>query len=171
MDTQIVTVAISGAVSLVSAFGSILLKDRLDRRRAMDGRGEVSPGRLQPSDFHSSGSPAILRALAIVIFAVAIGYSSQQSQPVPDRWHQFLTLLPFAAVPVLLWINLRRNSRSAVGYQLNILTLWAGVLAGDTVKRGHIWQDAEVALAGCWLASAVLGLVVFTIFRRRKAAI
>ncbi len=160
MDSQIVTVVISGLVSLTGAFGSILLKDHLDRRRSVSASLPQSVENIGDSETppRSLGG-TVIRTVAMVILGYGAG-------TLADQEGSLLAVLPVFVIPILILLfYLRRSNRSAAGFQISILAYWAAVTTGTEVSRGRAATDTLVILGGFWIGSAIVGAIAFALTR------
>lgn len=153
MDGQLGVAIVSGAVSVVSAFGSILLKDYLDRRR-MSAPALAATLAADPASRPVRASTSGFSAFPLMVAALAIGggVALHRLHP-PAMVSKAIVGSLFAAPFVLLWRRLRgppelRNLR----YQLEVLALWAGFAVG-IAQTG---QPIVTCVIG-WLASLVIG--------------
>ena len=170
MSDQILTTLIAGGVSLVSAFGSILLKDYLERRRAPP--GSTAPG-PSPAAVNSPSPPRQqgrggLDVLSVLLagVAVAAGFWIQTYPPQPVQLA--LVTAVYAAPLVLLIVRLREQTPlRTLRYELDVLALWGGFTVGVSLGPHRAsWVPGLIL----WAVSAVIGGLVLAVVRPRPAA-
>ena len=166
MDDQIAIALISGGVSLLSAFGSIILKDRLDRRQ----RESPTPGSAQqaapaaPDTPRQRPSRLDASPLFVAVLAIAAGYSLGALRP-PALIAIIVVGAIFSTPFVLLWRHLREASPLRnLRYQLEVIALWAGALVGasSTLHGRGLLQTCVIGL----VASMMIGGVTLHLTRR-----
>lgn len=160
MSSDITTTLISGAVSLICGFGSIILKDHLEQRRLRT--DATSAGAAPPAP--SASIPARLgTASALCGLALVIGFFG----PAQLRY-EVAGLYLFMWVDVVISLGLlayflRGRSRSPASYLLGVAALWIGMFAGLNAREGQINPDAYLVLLTCWGGASIVGLVAFAV--------
>lgn len=163
MATEMATTIISGVISLIGTFGAILLKDQLDRRRTASSDCEPS-SRQGGRQFGFA-----MQSLILVGFVTGIGYFGQGHLQYEIGGIYLFYWLNLGACLLLLGYFVRAGSRSWLAYQLGIAGLWSGMLAGFSA-RGGVSADGLSVVANSWLASAIVGALIFALTRRRRAS-
>jgi hypothetical protein len=167
MSDQLLAVAISGTLSLIGAFGSILLKDRLERRRD-EARAHAAESATPAAPTCAPTSPSSTRPLKIAMVALYAGIGLAIGCFANDLGAA--VLLVFLPPLLILWFFARGASRSLAGYQATMPCYWAGILGGEMLRgasngsRGIPAYEIEAAL-GWGAAWAFGGLVLSAIAR------
>jgi len=163
-DNQILITVISGIFSLASAFGTILLKDYLDRKRqkAQSNNIEnVNPAQDKPraEEKTSLNKYSFRRPLGILFITFVIGIFGRLLEEVIESYGAWLTLL-LLFILVIVFLLKQKNSNEKDGllfFQLEMLILWSGYVFGWTLINQGFRPDMIGFIIGCWLVCAFAG--------------
>lgn len=185
------TTIISGVITLTTAFGSILLKDHLDQRREERRSAPPLPAAPRPtaaalplpverpSASAEPTAPARARrrslwrsiARAVVTVAFGFGLGDAMGHTMGDESGLWTVAVIVLAALVLLVFFARQANRSLLGYQLAVLTLWSAFMVGVSYRSGYIRDGTPTVFLIFWGSSAILGLIVFGLTRRRSGRV
>ena len=171
MSDSVWIAIISGFFSLVSAFGSILLKDMLDRRstniandeqpnRDVNTSEKIHPT-LSPPSINSSniGHSLKFSPLYFALFGFFIGVLTRFFRPFFTGSINYESLIGLALlylISLFLIVREMKNEKhpSFLSAILTLTALWAGNAAGWSLMHGKIWDDLVAVTAGNWLVCA-----------------
>ena len=164
MSSDVVTSLISGGVSIVCAFGSIILKDHLDHRRARE-PADTRPQAPAPMRSPPSGA-TVLTAVLLSGLAIASGFFGSHLLRYEVAGLYLFMWLDLGLCLLLLMVFIRRKTRSLFAYQLAALALWSGLLAGLSAQTQGLHSDGIRVVLFAWVATAVAGLIAFAVVPR-----
>jgi hypothetical protein len=162
---QLATVVLSGFLTLISAFGSIFLKDYLDRKR----QRPTSESVLNPipDTSHSDDRRlSILRPFFIALGAIILGLATSAFREVANfngTHLEALTALLILLTSILLLVFFhagRGPHRGAIFFQFDVLALWAGYTTGAFMIMSNLLDDLLAVTISAWVLSAAFGAIV-----------
>lgn len=173
---------ISGMFSVASSLGAVFLKDYLERRRIRPedaAREEPPSAGGAPEPEPPVGSPprpapagrAWTRPIVIVLGSVVFGMATRAARPLFTGPTHYETLAAFALLVLTsagLAIHHRRRGFQLT-YQLEVLALWTGWASGWSFVHGGLWSDLLAVTVPGWLGCAVVGGLIASVARSRKA--
>jgi hypothetical protein len=174
MSTQLLAAVLSGAFSLTAAFGSIFLKDYLDRRRERRADTAARTSALQSDprvQEQTHRSLTWMRPLLLTFGAFALGsvdIALRDSLTVNHVHYGALISLGLLLLTSVFLILSHRSSLSAhyqLRFQLELLALWAGYFSGWSVGNKAVWDDVIVVCLGWWIGSAFAGGIILRLTR------
>jgi hypothetical protein len=168
LGTEVTTTIISGVLSLIGTFGSILLTHHLATKQ--QGRAAGSAVGPAPARQGPRGAGWVLPPL-MLLFAVGIGYVSQARDSWGNDSYKSLSYLIGMAALVLLWWRARRDGAGYRAFVFDMLILSAGWVAGVSFTRAGFSLGADRTSTGAvfFAVTVIAGGLVFLIVRRGRA--
>lgn len=167
MSENIAIALISGIVSLIGTFGSILLTRRLDRQdRAGGSSARDFDGPL------ASRATSPWWTLFLLVAGTAIGYVSNLTVGIhaigesSDPYKILFWAIPALAL-VTLVLRVRAPQRNFAVYALDMVALWAAFATGVCLVMHHIFTDALTTAATMSVVSIVVGGLAFAVIPKR----
>ena len=175
MDKQIVTTLITGIFSLLTALGSVWLKDLLERRRLVPVQKPTAV--QEPSEEKVKHPPPVMvsgwtwkRPLFVFFGAFVFGLFTRALRPLFGggiHWETLIAVLVLASASLWMAIDHRRARSSFWPYELEVLALWLAWASGWSVIHGSAWSDHIVVSCLWWLGCAVISGIVVSIHTRK----
>jgi hypothetical protein len=164
LDTQVLTTLITGIFSLLTALGSVWLKDYLARSHSTQKQTEEGTSLAAPPPAKWTWS----RPLTVFMSAFLFGAVTRVIFPLPERGMNTAFLITLGLLGVIslgLAIDHRRSSRSMWPYQLEVLALWLAYTSGWILMHGEAWFTLIRFMSLWWLTSALIGGLIVLAFR------
>ena len=172
---EVLTTLITGIFSLLSALGSVWLKDWLERRKqnetqaTTEKREEVDQ---QPAPAPQKPGWSWKRPLILFFGAFALGLVTRVMRPLfghQIHWETLAAVVVLAGATLWLAINHLRTGSSLWSFELEVLAIWLAWASGWSVIHGSAWSDLIVFALLWWLGCAVIGGLVAVVGRKKAA--
>lgn len=180
MDTQIITTLISGIFSIVSAFGAVILKDYLDRRKEKVKPKSSNNGAAAepvPKEIRKTSliRYSFKRPISILSFSFFLGIVSRSLRHIANingTHYESLTALIKLILLAIILLSQRKKSQEQNGqffFQLEMITLWSGFVFGWSLIHGEFWGDLIGVIVIWWLGFAIIGGTLLHLLTRQKS--
>ncbi len=174
-DNQITIAIISGAFSMASTFGAILLKDYLDKRKQdTDKLKQRTKSKITDAQEDSIETKikrsSNKRPFLVLFVSILIGLFGRIIDYAVNYFGFWISLLlVFIAVLFILKEQKRHlQQRKSFFIQIEILILWSGYIFAWSLFNNEFLSQMISLLVMCWLFSAIIAVLVLNIFNKSK---